>query len=67
VLMTGYGKPATKRACCFQGAGISTIAVFTKNRSNPAYVEARLGAGRKGTGVFLRPNSRFRPVAKSAG
>jgi hypothetical protein len=44
-----------------------TIAVFTKNRTNPAYAAAASERGGKAAGVFLMPNSRFRPVAKSDG
>ena len=60
--MTGYGY-AHHKACCFQGAGMSTIAVFTKNRTNPTSASACLGAGRKRGGnlfeLSLQPERRL--------
>ena len=59
--MTGYGY-AHHKACCFQGAGMPTIAVFNRNR--PILPPPRLASerGGKGAGIFL--NSRF---SQSAG
>gem|GEM_PF-5179003 len=50
----------------FSGSGNATIAVFTKNRTilcTPRLASERRGKGR----VFLMPNSRFGPIAKSVG